>query len=82
MRINKKSKPTNRALELIFKKLDKFSISAPEKIKILEQSILNNWTDIYELKEEKKGVNNASKINGGNNKGTGETKGKWDEFGF
>lgn len=81
MRINKKAKPTNKALELVFKKLDSFASSDQEKIKILEQSILNNWTDIYELKE-KKGENNASKINGGNNKGTGETKGKWDEFGF
>jgi len=41
---------TPRAKELVIKKLDKMEQTEENKIKILEQSILNGWKGIYELK--------------------------------
>lgn len=43
---------TDRALTMLINKLFKLSNSKPIQIKILEQSILKNWTDIYPYKEE------------------------------
>ena len=54
MRVNKKAKPTNRALELIFKDLDKLARSNGEKVAILEQSIKRNWTGVFPLSEDAK----------------------------
>ena len=45
---------TDRALTMLVNKLNKLSSSKDIQIKILEKSILNNWQDIYEYKEEKK----------------------------
>ena len=45
---------TDFALHKICNKLKKFSDDPAIQIKILEQSILNNWLDIYQLKETKK----------------------------
>lgn len=42
---------TNRGLELMIEKLKKMSASEEKQIKILEQSIMNNWQGIFELKE-------------------------------
>lgn len=47
-----KKPPTERAMKLILNKLTKLSESDDQKIKILEQSILRNWIDIYDLKDE------------------------------
>ena len=55
MRINKRAKPTNRALELVFMDLDKLSDNDSEKIQILENSIKNNWTGVFELKNKRGG---------------------------
>lgn len=49
---------TDRALTMLINKLNKLSNNKDIQIKILEQSILKNWTDIYEYKE----VNNAGDI--------------------
>ena len=49
---------TNRALKMLINKLNNFSSNKNDKIKILEQSILNCWQDIYALKNDK-GVNNG-----------------------
>jgi len=49
---------TNRALKTLINKLNNFSSNKNDKIKILEQSILNCWQDIYALKNDK-GVNNG-----------------------
>lgn len=49
MRINKKKPPTNEAMRLILKKLKPFSTLI--QIKMLEKSIVNNWTDVFPLKE-------------------------------
>lgn len=52
MRKSIKKPPTERAMKLILNKLTKLSESDDQKIKILEQSILRNWIDIYDLKDE------------------------------
>ena len=41
---------TDRALTMLINKLKKLSSDKDIQIKILEKSILKNWTDIYELK--------------------------------
>ena len=41
---------TDRALTMLINKLEKLSSDKDIQIKILEKSILKNWTDIYELK--------------------------------
>ena len=46
----KKKPPTNHALHLMLNKLDKLTFDIREKNKILEQSIVNGWADVYELK--------------------------------
>ena len=62
MRINKKAKPTMKALELVFKDLDKYSNNNDNiKIKILEESIKRNWTGVFELKAQAPGQ--ATKFN-------------------
>lgn len=48
---------TNRALKMLINKLNKLASKKEDKIAVLEQSILNCWQDIYELKN--KGVNNG-----------------------
>lgn len=45
---------TNRALELMLKKLNDMSEDESVKKRILEQSIMNNWQGIFPLKEEQK----------------------------
>lgn len=44
---------TDRALTMLINKLNKLSNDKNIQIKILEKSILNNWQDIYEYKEDK-----------------------------
>ena len=45
---------TDRARNMILTKLDKLATDKPTQIKILENSIVNNWQDIYPLKENNK----------------------------
>lgn len=45
---------TNRGLELLILKLRKLSSNEEKQIEILEQSIMNNWQGIFEIKEEAK----------------------------
>ena len=45
---------TNRALELMISKLQRIADNPQTAVEILEQSIMNNWQDIYELKNKKK----------------------------
>uniref|UniRef100_A0A6H2A2R2 Putative DNA replication initiation protein n=1 Tax=viral metagenome TaxID=1070528 RepID=A0A6H2A2R2_9ZZZZ len=49
MRKKKRASPTDHAKELIIKKLSQWQGQDPNKI--LEQSIMNNWTDVYPIKE-------------------------------
>ena len=50
MRKTIKSPLTDRALKGILNKLDKFGNSDFEKIEILENSIMNSWRGVFELK--------------------------------
>lgn len=45
---------TNKGLELLIGKLQKMTPDEDKQIKILEQSIMNNWQGIFELKETQK----------------------------
>ena len=62
---------TNYALSLMLKKLDKMATSADVKILILNQSIVNGWQDVYELKNQKrKGASaNAEHVGAGSEYG-------------
>lgn len=52
---NKIKKPmTDRAIDLMLRKLERMTIDPREQVKILEQSITHCWQDIYPLKEDKK----------------------------
>ena len=56
MRKKIKKPATEHAIELVKKKLDELSkCNEPLKIKILNQSIVNCWQDIYELKQPQQG---------------------------
>lgn len=72
---------TERATKVLLGKLDKLAGNDKELvIKILEQSILNNWQSVYELKG---GVNYGnSRYSKPNATTTGQTKDKWDEYDF
>ena len=55
MRKRIKAPMTDRAIQLAIGKLNKLSNGDNDKaIKILEQSIMNSWKGLFELKEEKK----------------------------
>lgn len=59
---NKIKKPlTDRAMQMVLKKLDGFAETAAEKIEILNQSTMKCWQDIYELKN-KGGADSAKPI--------------------
>ena len=72
---------TERATKVLLGKLDKLAGNDKELvIKILEQSILNNWQSVFELKD---GVNHGnSRYSKPNATTTGQTKDKWDEYDF
>ncbi|MGI5997859.1 MAG: hypothetical protein ACOX89_04250 [Lutispora sp.] len=82
MRISKKAKPTDRALKLVLKNLSLMSGGDLQmKIDILNQSIMNNWTGIFPLREIK-GVHEhaATKDNRGeSSKYSSLDKSKWFE---
>lgn len=52
MRCAMRKKPTNRAMELLFQKLDSLAEDTETKIAILNQSILNGWQGVFPLKGE------------------------------
>ena len=54
MRKLKKKPPTDNALSLILKKLDKLSNTTSGKIEILEQSIIRCYEDVFEIKQDYK----------------------------
>ena len=72
---------TERATKVLLGKLDKLANDDKELVvKILEQSILNNWQSVYELKD---GVNYGnSRYSKPNATTTSQTKDKWDEYDF
>ena len=60
-----KKKLTERALKTILNKLDKIALNDYEKIEILENSIINCWQGIFEIKKEahNAGVNQNYRYN-------------------
>lgn len=54
-RKNIKKPMTERALELLIKKLDEMTSDPDEKIEILNQSVINGWQGIFPLKTAKTG---------------------------
>lgn len=66
-----KAPMTSNALKLMLNKLDKFSSTNEVKIAILEQSIMNSWKGIFELKTDnnKKNQNSKRKLRFDNFKG-------------
>lgn len=54
MRKTIKKPMTERALKMLINKLNKITNDDNVKIAILDQSIMHNWQDIYELKENNK----------------------------
>lgn len=55
MRKSIKKPLTTRAMELIIKDLDKKGTNDYHKIQLLEQSIMNSWQGIFDLKQDFKG---------------------------
>lgn len=51
MRVDKGSPPTERALKALIKKLDGFRGRGHDPTAVLDQSTINRWTDLYELKD-------------------------------
>lgn len=62
MRKSIKKPMTERAVKILINKLPRLSNSVDCQIKILEQSIINNWTDIYPVKNEIKQQDNFTTI--------------------
>lgn len=50
MRNKKRASPTDRAIELVIKELEKLRDSGQDVTAVLDQSTRNNWTDVYPLK--------------------------------
>ena len=70
---------TTYAVKLLTKKLDRFANDDNTKIEIINKSILNGWSDVYELKEpckNKGGFNNESRSNTSKNNEPSEGKSK------
>ena len=53
MRKQIKKPMTDRAKKLILSKLDKLATTEQDKIEILNNSIMNSWAGVFELKLEK-----------------------------
>ena len=64
MRISIKAKMTIRALELMLNKLDKLATNDNDndKIEILNNSIMNSWKGIFELKGDNYGNKNTKGV--------------------
>ncbi len=60
MRTKIKRPMTDRALKMMLNELDKLSHNEQEKIEILNQSTMNCWQGIFELKNKRGGNNNGT----------------------
>ena len=67
MRKKIKKPATEKAIELLLNKLEKID-NEEKAIKMLEQSILNNWQDVYEPKERGKDGNTKYQRNNAENR--------------
>lgn len=57
MRKKIKKPPTDRAIELLIAKLEKFKVNGQSVQAVLEKSITNNWQDVFEIQEKQVLVN-------------------------
>lgn len=53
---------TDRAVELLINELNKLASRDEVKVKILEQSILNGWSGIFELKQKNEGTGSKANV--------------------
>jgi CRISPR/Cas system-associated endonuclease Cas3-HD len=56
MRKAQKKPPTNYAVTLLLKKLNSYRQSGYELTAVLEQSIINNWIDVYPAKDQSRNM--------------------------
>jgi hypothetical protein len=69
LEMRKKKPPTDKAKELLIAKLEKLKNLGHNPKQVLEQSILNNWTDVYPLKTQTNAHNKTHNKNVGKNDG-------------
>jgi hypothetical protein len=62
MRKKLKKPMTNKAIEMMLKKLSKLADTDEKKIAILQESVMKSWTDIYKLKNKPEVKNDYSDI--------------------
>jgi len=79
-RKEKKASMTDTAVKLMIEKLDAMTTDNNEKIRILQQSIMNDWKDIYPLAKHQgdKGEGKKTKYPYGNNKFCNYKPGNYD----
>lgn len=63
MRKTIKSPMTDKAQVLAFKQLDRFKMDGQDPIKIIEQSIMNSWKGLFEIKNNNGSVKPAPQYN-------------------
>ena len=64
MRKKIKKEPTEKAIDLIIKALEKIKDGGDDPNQVLEKSIINNWRDVFPLNRQPNGGNgNGSKQN-------------------
>jgi hypothetical protein len=64
MRKKIKKEPTEKAIDLIIRALEKIKDGGDDPNQVLEKSIINNWRDVFPLNRQPKGGNgNGSKQN-------------------
>lgn len=61
MRKTIKKPLTDKALRMVVTKLDKLGKNTPEKIEIINQSVMNSWQGIFPIKQEFSGKKNQYK---------------------
>ena len=67
MRKTIKKPATNKAIEMIMKKLEKLN-NEEKAIEMLERSIINNWQDVYEIQERRSNGSKNYSTTGGTGK--------------
>lgn len=70
MRKKIKKPLTNRAIELVFRKLDELASTDHEKVAIVNQSIMNSWQGLFPIKDTGRRMNNGA----GNGSASGDSE--------
>ena len=61
MRKKKRAKPTDRAVELLIKELEKLKQDGDDPNEVLSRSIMSNWTGVFSLNRSTNGVRPGAK---------------------